>query len=137
MKKLVLDALAMPALLQQEESAASQVRQLLEEAQQETLTLFMSVINLGEIFYRVGKVNGADVAQETLVEIRRLALTVVPVTEERVFAAAALKIQHRISYADAFAAAAALELNAPLVTGDPELINLQNLQTNALSRIKK
>ena len=61
----------------------------------------------------------------TLEEIRSLPMTVLPATWEFVFAATALKMRHPISYADAFAAAAAEELNAVLVTGDPELERLK------------
>lgn len=136
MNNLVLDAWAVLALLQREEPAASHVRQLLQDAQQEKLTLFMSVINLGEVFYRVGKVSGADVAQETISEIHNLSLTVLPATNERVFAAAGLKMHYSISYADAFAAATAIELNASLATGDPELTNLPNLKIYLLTRIE-
>lgn len=136
MNNLVLDTWAVLALLQREEPAASHVRQLLQDAQQEKLTLFMSVINLGEVFYRVGKVSGADVAQETISEIHNLSLTVLPATNERVFAAAGLKMHYSISYADAFAAATAIELNASLATGDPELTNLPNLKICLLTRIE-
>lgn len=136
MNNLVLDAWAVLALLQREEPAASHVRQLLQDAQQEKLTLFMSVINLGEVFYRVGKVSGADVAHETISEIHNLSLTVLPATNERVFAAAGLKMHYSISYADAFAAATAIELNASLATGDPELTNLPNLKICLLTRIE-
>jgi len=53
--------------------------------------------------------------------MRRLPLTVVPARDELVFAAVRFKMHHAISYADAFAAAAADELEATLVTGVPEL----------------
>ena len=125
MSKFVLDAWAILALLQGEEPAATQVKQLLEVAQTGQITLFISMINLGEVFYRVGKVKGENEAFQTLTEIQPLALEVVSATDERVLAAAAVKIQHPISYADAFAAATATELDATLVTGDPELITLQ------------
>ena len=42
------------------------------------------------------------------------------VTEDRVFAAAHIKANYSVSYADAFAIALAQELNAAIVTGDPE-----------------
>jgi len=41
---------------------------------------------------------------------------------ERVLAAATIKAEHRLSYADAFAAATALAHDVALLTGDPELI---------------
>ena len=42
--------------------------------------------------------------------------------------AAELKSTHAIAYADAFAVATAIEFNAVLVTGDPELEGEQNLR---------
>jgi ribonuclease VapC len=135
MRKFVLDAWAVLALLQGEEPAAGQVKYLLEQAQTEEMALFISIINLGEVFYRIGKLKGKNQAYQTLTEIEPLALEVVSATDERVVAAAAVKIQHPISYADAFAAATAIELDAILVTGDPELIRLrEQFQVRPLSR---
>jgi predicted nucleic acid-binding protein len=134
----VLDAWALLALLQKEEPAASRVKQLLEEAQDEHLKLLMSVVNLSEVYYRIGKVKGESEAQKTLEEIRSLKLTLVPATEERVFAAAGFKIRHTIPYLDAFAVATADELGAVLVTGDPELEQLQDeIKLERLSRGKR
>ena len=124
--RFVLDAWAILALLQGEEPAASRVKELLREARQETVELFMSIINLGEVTYIVGKAKGRTEAWKTLDQIRGLALTVLPASEEAVLAAVALKIDHAISYTDAFAAAAAEETRAVLVTGDAELVGLQD-----------
>ena len=132
--RLVLDAWALLAFLQGEEPAAGRVGQLLDEAALAQVALFVSIINLGEVFYRVGKVKGEDAARTTLTELQRLSLTVVPATNDGVMAAAWLKIHHAISYADAFAAATAIAHDAVLVTGDPELqalaghIRLEKLQ---------
>lgn len=126
-RRFVLDAWAVLAFLQGEEPAASRVRQLLESAQSGEADLFISVINLGEVAYCVGRVRGEKEAQATLDEIRLLALTVVPAIDERVFAAAGLKMRYAISYADAFAAALARELDATLVSGDPELEELRGV----------
>ena len=134
-RRFVLDAWAVLALLQEEEPAASHVKRLLEDAEEGNIELFISVINLGEVTYRIGKVKGETEARETLDQIRHLPLTVVPATDEAVFAAAGFKMRYAISYADAFAAATADELNAVLVTGDPELEQLRNrLQIEKLDR---
>lgn len=56
-------------------------------------------------------------------------------TDDRVLAAATLKIKHTLSYADVFAASTAIELDATLITGDPELIALQDvIRLHPLSR---
>ena len=123
-QRCVLDAWALLALLQKEEPAATRVGQLLEEGQRGDAELFVSVINLGEVIYRVGKVRGEKEALETLDEIRRLPLKVMPATEAAVMSAARLKMRYPISYADAFAAATAADQDAVLVTGDPELVQL-------------
>lgn len=52
-------------------------------------------------------------------------LTILAATNDRVFAAAGNEIRHQISHADAFATAAAAELDGILVTGGPELIQLR------------
>jgi predicted nucleic acid-binding protein len=123
--RFVLDAWAILALLQGKEPAASRVRQLLEEAQEDDAELLLSAINLGEVAYRIGRVKGEAEARGTVDQLRALPLTVLPATNEAVFAAAGFKMRYAISYADAFAAAAADEWDAVLVTGDPELEQLQ------------
>lgn len=125
-RRFVLDAWAVLALLQGEEPAASRVKQLLSDAQGEHSGLFISIINLGEVAHRIGKVKGEDEAGQTLDQIRRVPLTVIPAGEEAVLAAVRFKIHYAISYADAFAVATADELEAILVTGDPELKQLKD-----------
>jgi predicted nucleic acid-binding protein len=124
--RFVLDAWALLALLQKEEPAASRVQRLLEDAGSGEVELFISMINLGEAVYRIGRQRGEEEALATLEDIRRLALTVVPASDRAVLAAARFKMHHAVSYADAFAAATAQELQATLVTGDPELTKLGN-----------
>ena len=137
-RRFVLDAWAVLALLQGEEPAASRVKQLLSDAQGEGPELFISIINLGEVVCRVGKVKGEDEAWQTLDQIRRLPLTVVPAGEESVFAAVGFKMHHAISYADACAAATTDELEATLVTGDLELEQLKNqIEIEMLDRMNR
>jgi hypothetical protein len=45
-----------------------------------------------------------------------------------IWTAALLKGDYPVSYADAFAAALAKKHNCPLVTGDPELQSIKNLE---------
>ena len=122
--RFVLDAWAMLAFIQGEEPAASRVRQLLQDAQDELLELFICIINLGEVFYSIGRKEGRDQGRETLAEIRLLPLNVVSATDDLVMAAANLKMDYAISCADAFAAALAEQLNATVATGDPEFRQL-------------
>ena len=53
--RFVLDAWAVLALLQGEEPAASRVKTLLNAAREGAVELFISILNLGEVIYRIGK----------------------------------------------------------------------------------
>ena len=131
----VLDAWAVLAFLQKEEPAASRVKELLELALKGDAEVSISIINLGEVIYRVGKVKGELQAGETLDSVRRLPVTVLAAGEEVVFAAVRFKTRHAISYADAFAVATAEQQDAVLVTGDPELMQLTHeIEIEALER---
>jgi uncharacterized protein len=125
-EKHCLDSWAILAFLRQENPAGQRVRELLQTAAAEQTddALFLSIINLGEVYYIVGRAKDLQEAEETIAEIRRLPLTVVPVDDQQVMAAAKLKARFTISYADAFALATAVRLDALLVTGDPELTAL-------------
>lgn len=133
----VIDAWALLALLQGEEPAASRVKELLSKGEQRQATLLLSMINLGEVYYRVGRRSNRAEAFNTVQDIRRLALSVVPVSNDLVLAAADFKMTYTISYADAFAAALADQAGATLVSGDPEFDLLQGrIQLEKLHRIK-
>lgn len=134
----LLDSWAILAFLWKEEPAASDVRQLLHLAQTDNeQRLLVSMINLGEVYYRVYREQSSSVALKTVETLHQLPLTFLSATDKRVMAAAKLKGQYTISYADAFAAAATLEFDATLWTGDPELIALGSLlKVNALQRQK-
>lgn len=122
-----LDVWAILALLQGEEPAASRIKELFDAASKNQVELSISLINLGEVVYRLGKSKGEKEGWETLNEIRQLILTVNDVDEEIVWSAVGLKIRYPISYADAFAAATARKQEAVLIAGDPELFKLSSL----------
>ena len=133
--RFVLDAWAVLALLKGEQPAAWRVAQVLGQAGTGEAEAYLSIINLGEVFYRIGRLKGEEEAAATLEGIRLLAVTTVPASEDLVFAAATLKMHHAISYADAFALASAERLSATVLTGDPELVQLgDQFQIERLAR---
>jgi predicted nucleic acid-binding protein len=115
----VLDSFGAMAFLEAEAGGAA-VRALLESARDRQAILAMSMINVGEVYYILYRERGAEQADAALVDLRALPITLYPATDERIVAAARLKAQFPIAYADAFAATLAQELSALLVTGDPE-----------------
>ena len=124
----VLDSFALLAYFQAEPGGPI-VRDLAEAANDEKTTLTMSLINVGELYDIACRRRGAKQAEEMLNDLRRLPITFYAVTEGRIMAAARLKAAHPLSYADAFAIALAQELNAPIVTGDPEFQAAEGLAT--------
>jgi predicted nucleic acid-binding protein len=126
-ERYVLDAWAILALLQGEEPAAARVREVIETAQTSYTEVLISMINLGEVYYRVMKVQNEGIAEETLAQVLQLPIQAISVSDELVYAAARWKGRYAISYADAFAAALTQQKQARLVTGDPELYALQDI----------
>lgn len=111
-----LDSWAILALFEGAEPAAERVERALDEGRP-----VMSWINLGEVYYIVRRDQGESEAQQVVRDLRmRLALDLP--SESRILTAAAIKSDHPMAYADAFAAATAVAHNAILLTGDPELL---------------
>ena len=119
----VLDFFAVMAHFQAE-SGGEKVLELLEKAGQSEIVIAMSLINVGEVAYLVRRERGKEQAEALINDLRSLPIVFYEVTEERIFAAAWLKADHPISYADAFAASLAMELKGDLITGDPEFKQL-------------
>ena len=115
----VLDSYAVLAFLGGEDGAA-RVREVLESAGQDEGRVYFSLINLGEVLYITERERGLVQAQRALSAVEQLPLEILPATRERVLAAAHLKAQFPLAYADAFAVAAAQELDGVILTGDPE-----------------
>ncbi|MFW6058227.1 MAG: PIN domain-containing protein, partial [Persicimonas sp.] len=79
-----------------------------------------SLINVGEIHYIVAKSRSHERADEIRDLLVKMPIELVSVTDALVWKAAELKSRHPLSYADAFAAALALDKQRTLVTGDRE-----------------
>jgi predicted nucleic acid-binding protein len=72
-------------------------------------------------------VTGQCRARDALALIRQLPINMVPADEQMVFAAAHIKANHTLFYADAFVAAFAIQENANILTGDPEFHSVEKL----------
>ena len=99
-----LDAFAWLTWLQDEPGAAA-VQRWLDEAEAERAECLTSIINLGEAYYRLVRVDRRDEAQSLWrVALRgTLPVSVKDATRGRVRRAAELKSKHAIAYGDAFA----------------------------------
>ncbi len=114
---LVLDTWALLALLNDEPAGAA-----VEEAWLRERPLICSV-NLGEALYVLIRAHGEGLAERTI-EKARAELQVVDPGWELTVEAARLKAAGGLSYAYCFALATARRHDAPLWTGDPELLTV-------------
>jgi ribonuclease VapC len=86
---------------------------------------FMSVVNWGEVYYNTMREQGVSEAEKVILQLDKFPIQIVDVNKELAYEAAKLKGEFRIAYADCFAVALSVRLNADLVTGDPDFKKLQ------------
>jgi predicted nucleic acid-binding protein len=87
--------------------------------------LWMSVINLGEVYYRVAREQHFLAAERVLIWLEARSLRFAMPDRTLTLEAAKIKSRYPLSYADCFAAALAQQLDASVVTGDPEFRPLE------------
>jgi len=85
----------------------------------------MSTINLGEVAYQLIRRLGDDARGLAATDAMARQVRRVEPDWALVKQAAVLKAAGRLSYADAFCVATARQLDAPLWTGDPEIVALR------------
>lgn len=117
----VLDSWALLAFFE-DEPAAETVERILLDGEAGKTKLLLSVVNWGEVYYSIMRRVSQDAAEAKALEIAGLPIEIVPVDADLALVrqAAQFKALHKMSYADAFAAALAKTKKAELVTGDYE-----------------
>ncbi|MDN5344395.1 MAG: hypothetical protein PWQ18_506 [Clostridia bacterium] len=108
-------------------SAAKEITPLLGQINKPP-RIYLNLINLGEIFYIIGRKQGEREAKELINRLSLSTLEFVPVDYDLVIRAARLKIKYPIAYADAFAVATAVVTESALLTGDPELQDIADVK---------
>lgn len=114
----VFDSWAILAYIQDEPSADPVESLLIESARLKSGCI--SAMNLGEVWYMLARRQSRTFANQQVAELQSFGIERVDVDWPMVLQAADYKSRHKISYADAFAAALAKQRNAELVTGDRE-----------------
>ena len=133
MKTRVLDSRAILEWMSGRQPATGLVGKLLVDAEAGQTRLLMSAINAGELYYFLMKHHSQDLAESWRDSSRTLPATVEVPNAEDIWSAALLKGKFPIANADAFAAALAQKYNCPLVTGDPEFRQVDQLKVDWIS----
>jgi predicted nucleic acid-binding protein len=132
-KTRVLDSWAILEWMSGRQPATNLVGKLLVEAEAGQTRLFMSAINVGEVYYFLMKQHRQDLAESWRESSGTLPVTIEVPAADDIWNAATLKGRFAIAYADAFAAALAQKYNYALVTGDPELQQVDHLKLDWIS----
>jgi predicted nucleic acid-binding protein len=128
MKRFVLDASALMTFFEDRPGAAK-VEDLLARAAERKCQLLMSVVNWGEVYYSVWRAKGPGVARKVVAEIAQLPIDLVDAGYELTKLAAELHADHKLPYADCFAAALAANRKASLATSDADFAKLERRLT--------
>lgn len=110
-----------------DEAGGAQVREILRASESGLTQVWMCVVNLGEVLVVVEREDGLEAAQRAAAFIEQLPVRVVDADRSLTFAAAHVKANHALAYADAFAVALAQEVDGAVVTGDPEFRQVESL----------
>jgi ribonuclease VapC len=119
MRQYVLDSYAMIAYFE-DEAGADRVARILRQIIQGKVKGYMSVANWGEVYYNTMREEGVDEAEKVILQLDKFPIQIVEANRDLAYEAAKLKGKYGIAYADCFAVALSVKLNATLVTGDPE-----------------
>ena len=119
----VFDSWALIAFLE-DEPAAEEIESLIAHANESENELWVTTVNLGEVWYAVARLHSENAADQAVTEVLRLGFKAADADWELTREAAKFKAKAKLAYADCFAAALAKKRNAELITGDPEFRQL-------------
>ena len=109
----VLDSWALLAFFKGE-PAGEAVEELIHKASADKARLLLCVVNWGEVYYGMWRAGGEAAAQDAARDLSRLPIELVDADLHLTRQAAIYKATHKMSYADAFAAALAKQKKAEL-----------------------
>ena len=123
MKHIVFDSFAFIALFRNE-PGKDFVKDLLVKMSNDEIEGYITTINIGEIYYMICRKNNAKAADIAMEALKQFPLHIVDADLKLTMEAAAIKANHSMSFADAFAAALTINKKATLITGDDEFDSL-------------
>ena len=106
--------------------AAPKVRALIMDAWASSVPMWVTTVNLAEVWYITARRRSPAAASEAVGQIRALGFVVADLDWPLALQAAQYKAENPLSLADCFAAALAKQRHAELVTGDREFEPLES-----------
>lgn len=119
-KSYVLDTSAIFTYTKDEDGSDT-IEDILTLAKKGKHNVYLSFISFMELYYITWQEKSEDTAKELIMLMKSLPIKKIDPNETITLSAGRIKVNHRLSVADAFIAATAIDKNAILVHKDPEL----------------
>jgi len=129
-EKLVLDSFALLSLYHREPGWRVVQKALYDQDKARTRAV-LNWLKRGEFLYIVKRRVGPAKTTDALHLLEQLPIELYPIDQALVRAAAEIKSEHALSYADAFCIATAQRLDAAVLTNDPEFESVESLIKSA------
>jgi predicted nucleic acid-binding protein len=126
MENYVLDTYAVLGYFL-DEPCADSVAEILELARRNEVKLYMSWINVGEVYYIIQRRYGRKDAIDLVENLKAWPVELVGVSDEQVIAAGDVKAKFPLSLGDSYAAALTILVRGIFLTADEEFQPLENL----------
>jgi len=123
-EQFILDACAMLAYLNNE-NGAGVIGEILERGIRDEVKIFITAMDLADIFYIVLKKEGHDKALKTILLIKNLPVECVGLDEPLLMLAGEIRVQFPLTLGDALVAALAKTRKAKVITGDNDFKSLE------------
>jgi ribonuclease VapC len=120
----VLDSSAILALLW-DEPGADRVQAIVEVAQRAATPCPMTAVNWGEVLYKIGQRAGSWAVPLAIEKLDGMPIALVDADRDLTVRAAMLKASRGMGLADAYCAALAIALDAPVLTCDSDFDDLE------------
>jgi len=123
-EKFILDAGSMLAYLNNENGAET-IGEILERGGRKEAKVFITAMDLAEIFHIVLKKEGRDKALKTILLIKNLPVECIGLDESLLMLAGEIRVQFPLSLGDALVAAVAKTRKAKVITGDRDFRGME------------
>jgi uncharacterized protein len=124
----VLDTSAVLAFTQNE-AGSERVEEILKTAIRRKCEVFLSFASIAELYYVTWQEGGQSAAREVVVRVKALPVQIIESVERITLLAGSIKANYRLSFADTFIAATAVDLKGILVHKDPEFEQMEGLMS--------
>lgn len=124
MKNVVFDSYALLAFIF-DEPGAETVSETFKQALTDKKRIYICTVNWAEVMYRTIRVKGKNAWKTVQSHLQDLPFEIVDADQALSEAAAEFKASHKMSLADAYAAALTKAKRAELMTGDPEFRSVE------------